>query len=257
MIAPSGVQYEYGGLYSLSNFDLTGRMAVFEIGQTPNYTYGAQAYVRLEADGNNALVFGFDAGNLFVQQVVAAISTNLDTRPWPGPVRGLRFYFDAGKVWFDYCLNGSTNLWWPVYSMATPIPITALRLIIGGGTYGTNWPGDCHWPQVNLPIINYHDLWFPSSAGMATIAATVTRKRSLEGIAVGTCPGGGNYAKLMQAVSPQNWWRLNEAGGTTVADQGFANKPGTLVGAATLGQPGALGDGTTALALNGGWVTAA
>jgi hypothetical protein len=61
------------------------------------------------------------------------------------------------------------------------------------------------------------------------------------------------YADAILADGPVSWWRLDEASGTTAADQIGAN-PGTYTGGFTLGQPGALaqsGDADASVLLNG------
>jgi signal peptidase len=47
------------------------------------------------------------------------------------------------------------------------------------------------------------------------------------------------YAEQVLADNPASYWRLGEAGGTSMADVTGAN-PGTYTGGVTLGQPGAL-----------------
>lgn len=60
-------------------------------------------------------------------------------------------------------------------------------------------------------------------------------------------------ATQIAALTPQAWWRLGEASGTSLTDSGSAGATGTLSGTATLAQTGALtGDSNTALLLAGG-----
>ena len=66
-----------------------------------------------------------------------------------------------------------------------------------------------------------------------------------------TAPSGLGYAQQVVADGANHYWRLGESAGTVAVDQiGAANA--TIAGAVTLGQPGALTDGNTAMAFNGG-----
>jgi len=61
------------------------------------------------------------------------------------------------------------------------------------------------------------------------------------------------YSRLVAQDAPAGWWRLNERGGTTVADSGSSGIRGTLPNSgATFGWPGALtGDGSTSTYFDG------
>jgi hypothetical protein len=58
------------------------------------------------------------------------------------------------------------------------------------------------------------------------------------------------YSELILSHSPSNYWKLGESSGLTAADSA-GSAPGTLSGGITLGQPGALADGTTAMTFDG------
>jgi ketosteroid isomerase-like protein len=59
------------------------------------------------------------------------------------------------------------------------------------------------------------------------------------------------YAQAIEADKPAGYWRLDASGGTVAGDSSGASRTGTVVGGGTLGQPGALTDGSTALQLDG------
>src|SRR4051794_804239 len=61
---------------------------------------------------------------------------------------------------------------------------------------------------------------------------------------------GAPYRGVVLGDTPQSYWRLGESSGTTAADE-RAVAPGTYVGGATLGQPGAIPEPGTAVALDG------
>jgi hypothetical protein len=67
--------------------------------------------------------------------------------------------------------------------------------------------------------------------------------------------GGGSspYAAAVIADGASHYWRLGEPSGTVAADSiaGGANAPGTISGGVTLGQPGPLADGATAMTFDG------
>ena len=54
-------------------------------------------------------------------------------------------------------------------------------------------------------------------------------------------PAFADWASEIAASNPLNWWRFDEASGTTVADSGSGGLAGTLVNGATLGHTGPLG----------------
>ena len=58
------------------------------------------------------------------------------------------------------------------------------------------------------------------------------------------------YAHAVSADGPVSYWRLSDSSGTSAVDQTGTN-PGTVSGGVTLGQPGALGDGNTAMLFDG------
>ena len=61
----------------------------------------------------------------------------------------------------------------------------------------------------------------------------------------------GAYNNTVIADGASHYWRLGEASGTTAVDQVAAgNAPGTISGGVTLGVPGALSDGDTAMAFD-------
>jgi Concanavalin A-like lectin/glucanases superfamily len=59
----------------------------------------------------------------------------------------------------------------------------------------------------------------------------------------------GSYPALVVADGAVAYWRLNEASGLTAVDV-IGAKNGTIAGGVTLGQPGALADGDSAMAFN-------
>lgn len=59
------------------------------------------------------------------------------------------------------------------------------------------------------------------------------------------------YAQQVLADAPVGYWRLGEASGTVAADASGNAHPGTITGGVTLGQPGAIADGDTAMGFNG------
>ena len=61
---------------------------------------------------------------------------------------------------------------------------------------------------------------------------------------------GVAYADQIVADGATHYWRLNEASGTTASDR-IGTADGTISGGVTLGQPGALADGSTAMAFDG------
>src|SRR4051812_48718243 len=58
-----------------------------------------------------------------------------------------------------------------------------------------------------------------------------------------------DYRAAVLADNPVSYWRLDETGGTTASDQQGAN-PGTIQGAVTLNQPGAM-TGEAAMSFDG------
>jgi hypothetical protein len=66
------------------------------------------------------------------------------------------------------------------------------------------------------------------------------------------------YRTEVVADAPYLYWRLDEASGTTIADSGGSNHPGTLTQSATYGQTGALGSeaANKAMSFSTGSITA-
>ena len=60
----------------------------------------------------------------------------------------------------------------------------------------------------------------------------------------------GAYSTAVVADGASHYWRLNEASGLVAADQ-VGGAPGTISGGVTLGQPGPLADGATAMTFDG------
>ena len=58
------------------------------------------------------------------------------------------------------------------------------------------------------------------------------------------------YAEAVLVANPVGYWRLDDAG-TIVSDWAATPHPATAVGGITVAQPGALADGSTAMALDG------
>jgi hypothetical protein len=85
---------------------------------------------------------------------------------------------------------------------------------------------------------------YPRALTAAEVAAHYAIGRTTE---VGA---QGPYADKVISDGASNYWRLNEASGTTARDSVGA-KDGTISGGVTLGQPSPLQDGTSAMTFNG------
>lgn len=184
--AEANVAGGYVGVYSTNLYDLTGKSVQIEIAQLPAVTPGSQAYMREEIDAYNGVAIGFSDNTIYAQSQVANVWATLAQFAWPmsPPVRALKLSFEAtGWTFWEYSQDGVNFL--TLASLPTPFGITALRTVIGTGTWQANAaPGTTQWDNFNIPLILL--TLSGTAAGKATIGVTsVTRRRPVSG----TSPG--------------------------------------------------------------------
>jgi hypothetical protein len=124
------------------------------------------------------------------------------------------------------------------------------------------------WDKVGAPAGSYTVQVLARNAGtavsydaFASVALTITVDRAPILANPGDQVNGdssGSYAEVVLSDAAVAYWRLGETIGPAAADSAGHN-PGTLIGGVTVGQPGALIDGNTAMLFDGssGYVQAA
>jgi len=232
--APASPSTGYIGVLSNTAYDYTDRSTRIELVQLPSSTTGSQAYLRLEVDASNAVIFGFGDGNMFAQRQVGGTTTDLRAIAWPAGTRFLKITFDSAtaSVFFDYSTDGAA--WTQFHVAPTPITITALKTVIGAGTYvAVASPGTARFDNLNLVPIRYRDLAGTSngtstvagaparrrglvgaSNGVATASGTLKRKRSLAGTADGVADASGLLTKTRRRDLAGLAWAASTVSGT-------------------------------------------
>jgi hypothetical protein len=171
-------------------------------------------YLRCEVDANNAVIVGYGDGAYFAQHQLAGATTTIDTETWNGNTSAFRLNFDTAqnRVWFDTYQDGAGGGWTNRTWEAIPIATTALRIVLGTGTYqAVVSPGQGRWESVNQPIVKNLAGF---SAGVAASTAAPTLRRSLTGASVGLAAAAGASSARRSLVA--------NAAGVALAVGGFA-----------------------------------
>jgi hypothetical protein len=230
--SPSGVSGEYTGVYSAATFDLTNKAVQIQIAQFPSSATGTQAVMRVEIDGNNAVIIGYSDNGLLCQHQITGTLTNVLFTAWPAGAIAMRIVFDnaQNRVWYD-TYSPATG-WTNRFSEAIPIATTALRVSIATGTYqAVASPGTGRWESVGLPIVRNLTT---TSAGSATATGVVSRQpvsRYLVGNSAGSATevGQPSAKRLLTSTSTG----VATSVGTVSRQPQFRSLIGTAPGIAT------------------------
>jgi hypothetical protein len=165
-------------------------------------------------DANNAVIIGYGDGALFMQHQLAGTTTTVDSEAWPANTLALRMVFDnaQNRVWFDTYVIGTG--WVNRFYEAIPIATTALRVVIGTGTYqALASPGTTQWESTGVALVVNRNLT-GTSVGSSTSTGATRARRSLTGTSVGLAAAAGASTARRSLVA--------NSAGVALAVGGFA-----------------------------------
>jgi hypothetical protein len=126
----------YAQLLSAATYDLTGSHAYIEVPDAGDQAAsGLECYpLSIEADASNKLFMVISGGFIGCYQTVAGAQTGLAFPAYnPAVHRWFRIREQAGTVYWEASATGSA--WSTLTSTATPIPVSAVTLVVNGGSY--------------------------------------------------------------------------------------------------------------------------
>lgn len=147
----------YIGRISVSAYDLTGDRCFVKGPTVPVATSGAEMHYALFLDANNSIRCITDGPTFHVRTIVAGTPTDVLTNP----------YDPTLYTWLSFTESGGTTTAWgapatasnppilgdwiSISSFANPFAITALKAVIGGGTYtSVATPGNAIFDGFNV-----------------------------------------------------------------------------------------------------------
>lgn len=139
-----------GDISSKSLFDLTSSYASLEVVSVPNASAtAADATFQLKLDLNNYLNWQIEAGSIYAEYAVAGSQTNGFNESYDAiKHRFWRIRERGGTTYWETSNNGIN--WVTKYSIANPIAVTALTLVISGTCYAaTSNPGRFEYRNLN------------------------------------------------------------------------------------------------------------
>lgn len=152
--APAG-QSSYCNYYSSSSYDLTDSSLVIEVPEIMPPTTTAEVFVRLDVEGESTLEMTQTNGQLLLRKNTngtVEIFGAIQYKPgMPDTPRWWRIHEQGGTTFWDYSADGSS--WIPGTSLPNPLTLTAVDILVGGGTYGANGvavPVDAHFNSLNM-----------------------------------------------------------------------------------------------------------
>lgn len=129
----------YLGIKSDNTYNLTGAYAQVEVVNAGNQSlesYEAYPLVLSTSDEANQIYFAIIAGTLYAYKTVSGTPTSLATATYSATNhRFLRIRENAGTTYWETSADG--EVWSILYSVANPITITALNVMINCGTWQT------------------------------------------------------------------------------------------------------------------------
>jgi hypothetical protein len=127
---------EYLGVTSDNQYDLTGSYAQIKVVDAGNQSISSyEAYpLILQIDGDNHVNFSILGGNLRAYKKVTGSSTSLESVAYNSTNhKYLRIRESSGNTYWDTSADGIT--WSNFHSVANPITVTALTVVIQCGTW--------------------------------------------------------------------------------------------------------------------------
>lgn len=124
----------YSQLTSAGSYDLTGSAFTVELVDAGSQAAGLEAYFIVEADTSNRLVAVVAGGFLGIYKTVSGSQSGI-TFPTYDPIahRWLRIREEAGTTYWEAAADGAD--WTVLHFEATPITVTATRLILQAGAW--------------------------------------------------------------------------------------------------------------------------
>lgn len=142
---------DYCAYMSATSFDATGEGAIVEVTELPDPGVTAEAYFRLEVMDVHGVQITADQGDLSFgviedgtyQTIASLLYDPVDHRWW-------RLREAGGTAFFETSPDGAA--WTTRADAPTPAPLTAVDVILGGGTWlPVVAPGEARYDNFNLP----------------------------------------------------------------------------------------------------------
>ena len=236
----------YGGLVGNNSYNLTGCYASINFLQALNGDVGDVATFQMQIDGSNYLEIGQIDNNLVARYCLAGTITVLATIPLPSiGTAGLNlFILESGGTIYFYYGNARTATRTFFAAVANPIAVTALKPNIVIGTYQSiATPGTAYFNGFNAICLGF------ATGISGNIPVVMQGQGSLPNKWMADTVYGAAVANSASGIV--NYWRFDEAAGTTAIDSVGGNL-GTYIGGCTLGVAGAATDGLhSAVSLDG------
>ncbi len=128
---------QYFTLETIGTYDLTGSFIYTKLVDPGNQALTTRETVMyVNVDDNNKLNFVVSSNTLAAHKIVAGVNTVVTSIPYNAVNHAwLRIRESAGTIYWDTSANGRD--WINLTSLATPIAITALKIGLQAGCYGT------------------------------------------------------------------------------------------------------------------------
>ncbi|HEX7241029.1 MAG TPA: vanadium-dependent haloperoxidase [Longimicrobiaceae bacterium] len=149
----SGVSSSYGGLTSVSRYDLTDSRVSVELVRALRTANDSEAYLNLENAAGDRLTFKVGEGLFYgtYRSAGAPASTHTPELPYdPAAHRWLRIREQFGTVSYEYSADGCD--WTVLASIAAPFDVTTMKVEVAAGVYSsTPAPGTAVFDNLNTP----------------------------------------------------------------------------------------------------------
>lgn len=149
-LANATVGANYDGYSSASAFDFNDKCAYVEVVEAPSNSTGAQALLSLEATNGDVIRINKEGTGLFFQYYPNGEgATTVDSVAYDNTThRWWRIREDSGTLYYDTSTDGVG--WTNRASVGTPVAITAMAVVLKGGTYQSETsPGNVIFDNIN------------------------------------------------------------------------------------------------------------
>lgn len=146
---PAG-QTSYCAHVSSSSYDLTGSEVIVEVPSITEPATNAEIFLRLELDSENNVEITQTAANVIFRQKKDGVPSGIGATSYSSDVRWWRIAQRGTDTHFDYSKDGLD--WIPGASGQIPLDLTAVDVVIGGGTYVSSGSAvEATFDNVNVP----------------------------------------------------------------------------------------------------------